>query len=60
MFRKKVIIDINSFPSCFKNEKGEVGVAEIKKYENAFNVKVVPYDCSVSNVKGQTSSPSFL
>lgn len=43
---KTILIDVNLLPVEYKVEGG------VKRYENEFNVKVVPFDASTKNVGG--------
>lgn len=42
-----ILIDINTLPSEYKSDK-----EGIKKYEEDFDVKLIPYDSSKSNMGG--------
>jgi hypothetical protein len=45
-----ILMDINQLPGEYTQDKGG-----IKKYEKYFDVKIIPYDASRSNVQGNAN-----
>jgi hypothetical protein len=48
-----ILMDVNTLPSEYKSGDLKSGV---KRYEEDFDVKVIPYDTSKQNVEGGGSS----
>lgn len=53
------ILDINALPKEYKTDDGEFSLENLRKYEEDFNVKIVPLDSSPQNSKGQNPNNQY-
>lgn len=54
-FRKTIVVDLNLLPKDYKSSNGTVSAEDIKRYENNFNINIIPLDSSARNTKGSTN-----